>query len=221
MRILIINPNSSHKVTNDLQSIIKSNDIGYDFYTAPEKAPPEINNHETSVLSEKIVLEDLKAKHLLNYDGYLICCFSDHPLIYLLSEYTKSPIMGIMQACLVYRLLNRNIRKLIIVTSHQSWELILDQLILLFYKVDRLPSDMCATQSFNINVTNLNNPQQYATIKSKISSVTDHGVDCVFLGCAGMVGLDQKLCHDFPGIKFIDSVKIGIELLGALVRFNN
>lgn len=43
---------------------------------------------------------------------------------------------------------------------------------------------------------------------------------CVLLGCAGMAGLDKKLGNTFPGIKFIDSVKIGVQFLESLVRFD-
>ena len=41
----------------------------------------------------------------LNYDGYLVCCYSDHPLVYSLGKLTKKPVMGIMQATLLFALL--------------------------------------------------------------------------------------------------------------------
>ncbi|KAF8002900.1 hypothetical protein HF325_002145 [Metschnikowia pulcherrima] len=80
--ILVINPNSSVKVTNNLRNILKAPaGLTLEFYTAPSSSPEEIDGTETLILSEKATLPDLLEKKLhLAHDGYLVCCYSDHPL---------------------------------------------------------------------------------------------------------------------------------------------
>lgn len=223
MNVLVINPNSSEKVTKDMEAILpQTPGIDYDFYTAPSEAPKEINGTETSIESEQVVLPDLVNKGLLNYDGYLICCYSDHPLIYSLKAYTNKPIMGIMHGTLLYSIMNHRLQKSIIITSFSSWEPILDEAIMKFFNTDKFPTNrMARTKSLDINVVNLNNPETFEAIVKKVSLIlqSDSTIDCVLLGCAGMVGLDDKLSSQFPKIKFVDGVKISMELLASMMRF--
>ncbi|KAI5960442.1 DCG1 [Candida pseudojiufengensis] len=228
MKILIINPNSSVKVTNNLKDILKvPKGVELSFYTAPSSAPKEITGNETSKLSEEIVLNDIKESDISkDYDGFMVCCYSDHPLIKSLSELSKKPVMGIMQATLLYTLSNPNVKKSFILTSTKEWEPILDSGIVDFFGLKEFPKDRFQkTIGLDINVTNLADEKQYGEIKTKLNYIlndlysNDH-INCVLLGCAGMAGLDSKLSIDFPGIYFIDSCKIATEFLTGLIRFN-
>lgn len=218
MRILIINPNSSQKVTNDIKSVISSDTIDFEFYTAPSSAPAEIDNDDTAKLSESVVLPDLLAGHYLErFDGFLVGCFSNHPLIQSLKKHTSKPIMGIMQACLTYHLVNNYTS--IIITSFKSWEPLLDDAIRQFYRTKEIPENIRPTKSFDINVGNLNSPEVFEEIVDKTKEIIGDDIECVLLGCAGMAGLDEKLLERFRGVVFVDSVKIGVEVLVSLVRF--
>ena len=106
VKILVINPNSSEKVTKNLEKQLLNRKMFNCFYTGPSDSPKEITP-TTSLQSEKAVLEDFKVniEDRLNYDGYLVCCYSDHPLVYSLGKLTKKPVMGIMQATLLFALL--------------------------------------------------------------------------------------------------------------------
>lgn len=219
MRILIINPNSSTKVTNDIKHVISSDTVDFEFYTAPSSAPLEIDNDDTAKISESVVLPDLLSGHYLDrFDGFLVGCFSNHPLIQSLKQYTSKPIMGIMQACLTYHLVNNH--NSIIITSFKSWEPLLDTAIKEFYRTKELPANIRPTKSFDINVSNLNSPEVFGEIVDKTREIIGDDINCVLLGCAGMAGLDEKLLEKFPGVVFVDSVKIGVEVLVSLVKFD-
>lgn len=224
-KILILNPNSSEKVTNDMKQIVPQiPEIEYTYYTAPSEAPKEISGSETSKKSEEIVLPDITDKKILDeVDGVLVCCYSDHPLIYSLSNLTKKPVLGIMQASLLASLLDPLINQRIIITSFDAWEPLLDQAIQKFHGLDQFPETFVPTQSLNINVVNLNNPDEFSKIEDRVRHILNQyeSVNCVLLGCAGMVGLDIKLSALFSQVKFIDSIKVGCEFLGVLVRHNN
>lgn len=225
--ILIINPNSSVSVTNNLKDIlIKPPQVQFDFYTAPPEAPKEINGNETSILSEKAVLPDLLEKGAIDkYDGFLICCYSDHPLIHSLGKHTDKPILGIMQATLLYALLNPSVSKLFILTSVNEWEPLLDKAITDFVGASDFPSKKFQkTKGLDVSVLSLSDPEEYSKISTRVTDIlkreyAEDNINCVLLGCAGMAGLDEKLNESFPEVQFIDSVKVGVEFLAGLIRF--
>lgn len=227
MKLLIINPNSSEKVTANLSEILTTPEgFSLHFYTAPKEAPAEISGEETSIESEKIALADLlKIGAHTRYDGYLVCCYSDHPLIYSLAKHTKKPILGIMQATLLYSLLNPRVKKLFILTSFNEWEGLLDKGVEDFVGTSGFPiGKFERTKALDISVLSLSDPEEYKKIHKRVEDILQReyarkDINCVLLGCAGMAGLDEKLTNSFPGVLFIDSVKIGVELLAGLVRF--
>lgn len=230
MKLLVINPNSSKKVTDNLATILHTPPgFTLHYYTAPEAAPKEISGEETSLLSEKVVLPDLLERNAhKEYDGYLICCYLDHPLVYSLGKHTNKPIMGIMQATLLYALLNPTVKKLFILTSFNEWEPLLDAGVHKFTvgdaKVDFPIGKFQRTKALDISVLSLNDPEEFQKIVDRVDSIINgeyKGADCVLLGCAGMAGLDEKLSQKFPDVLFIDSTKIGVELLSSLVRFES
>lgn len=221
--LLVLNPNSSEKVTENLRNTVHAPEtVRLSFYTAPEPAPKEITGEETSKQSEKVVLHDFKGRKL-DYDGILVCCYSDHPLVHSLAALSGRPVMGIMQATLLYALLNRSLRRLFVLTSVTEWLPLLDTAIADFVGSSCFPSGKFQrTRALDVNVTNLSDPEQFAKIERKVAAFLDEykhdEIDCVLLGCAGMAGLDKKLSEKFP-LQFIDSVKIGVDFLTGLMQF--
>ncbi|CAI5758587.1 unnamed protein product [Candida verbasci] len=221
--ILFINPNSSIKVTTNLkQSLVVPDNTNITYYTAPKDAPLEITNNITAKKSEEIVIKDLIDSQLLTkFDGFIIGCYSDHPLIKSVGEISHKPCMGIFQATILYSLSNPSINKSIILTSSSEWENTLNESIIDFLGVDQFPSrKFVKTRGLNVKVNNLADDDQYKNIKIVVDDIlTDKDINCVLLGCAGMAGLDLKLKIDYPNTLFIDSCKIAVELLSGLIRF--
>lgn len=90
--ILVINPNSSASVTN---SVSRSCDafaatrpeIEISILQAPAHAPKSIDDFVTSVLSAAACFKTLQSLKLVDkHDGFIIACYSDHPLIQMLRE---------------------------------------------------------------------------------------------------------------------------------------
>lgn len=100
LSILIINPNTSRHMTDALKPILENlrySDVHFDYFTAPSDEPvtldsekttqgiPSINSGEDSVLSAlhcRPFVEPLVAK----YDGFLVACYSAHPLVGILKD---------------------------------------------------------------------------------------------------------------------------------------
>ncbi|KAI5958354.1 DCG1 [Candida theae] len=228
MKILLVNPNSSANVSHNMRAVLSPPDgVELETYTAPESAPREITGVETSKTSESIVLDDIKKRNIAdNYDGFVVCCYSDHPLIRSLAALSGKPVIGIMQATLLYALSNANLQKSFILTSTSGWEPILDKGIVDFMGVDKFPAKKFQrTIGLDIAVTNLANEEEYGKIRIKVADILnekykDDEINCVLLGCAGMAGLSAKLAADFPGVLFVDSVEIALEFIVGLVRFS-
>ena len=81
-KILIINPNTTESMTNALKPLVNSLDFtttSFDFFTAPSGVP-SINNEADAAVSAKACLPTLQ-KQIHAYDAFLICCYSQHPLV--------------------------------------------------------------------------------------------------------------------------------------------
>lgn len=215
MKLLIINPNSSQEVTNNLKTILTPPpQVELDFYTGPPQSPREIVV-ANSQLSADVCLVDIQQKNLNYYDGYLVCCFSNHPLVKSLQLYTQKPVMGIMHASILKTIVSPG--NLMIITSTSDWEPVLDEAIYQILGSNDLPTNFKPTTSLNITVLNLQS--NFDILSEKMQKLIPHDVNNVILGCAGMSGLDEKLKHIFK-INFIDPVAVGVEFLVAHVRSN-
>lgn len=222
--ILVINPNSSAKVTDGLRAMLTPPPgITLEYYTAPPSAPKEIDGAETLDLSEKAVLPDLLQRKLHTaHDGYLVCCYSDHPLVLSLARETKLPVLGIMQASLLYSYANARLTKLFVLTSTSGWLPLLDQALTAFAGSGVFPSaKFYPSKALDVLVLSLADEAEFNKIVTRVKAVFGEypDADCVLLGCAGMAGLDEKLGEVFPDVVFVDSVKAGVEFLCGLMRF--
>lgn len=231
-RILVLNPNSTREMTLSLVTEIASLDlpksVSVEYYTGPTStvppAPPSINNHYDAVLSSDACLQDFlenNPKYLTDFDGYLIACYSDHPLVSQLQKLVRPSVvvMGIFQASMLYALnYSTNYSKAAILTSGYDWEPLLDNAIMKFCSASAgsFPKDKFVnTIACGISVLDLHKPESYPLIKEKIQDLIKQDVGIILLGCAGLSSLNSKMKHDFPNIKFVDSVKVGVRLLTA------
>lgn len=218
-KFLIINPNSSVSVTQNLKSLLPvPPNVQLDFYTAPKVAPLEIDGYDTSIASAEIVYPEIVRDHLKNYDAFLVCCYSDHPLINELRKVTDKPILGIFQATITYAL-TQSPAKFGILTSTRSWEAILDKAVFDFFGGADVPL-FTGTVASNVNVTKLGDDEYFQQVVDKAKILAERGSKIIILGCAGLSGLESKLKAAIPGVQFVDSVKIGTELLNTIVRFS-
>ncbi|ODV61865.1 Dcg1p ASCRUDRAFT_75133 [Ascoidea rubescens DSM 1968] len=226
-KILVVNPNSSVSMTDNLEKILVT-PLGYklDYFTAPLSAPPEISDPITSELSCQVCLPVL-IPLIPKYDGFLICCYSDHPLIAKLkSEFLKNSdyskiVLGIFQASLLFGVANSP-KRFGILTSSNSWELILDNSTKKFFgDENQFPPLFVGTIASNVNVLGLSDEKNFRKIVKKSNYlINDKNAEIILLGCAGLSGLEHKLQSAVHNkARFIDSVKIGLEFITSLINF--
>ena len=92
--LLIVNPNSSERVTRRIKGHIESiSAVACDYYTAPATAPKIISNTETGLISAKACSRDLEVVGE-EVQGILLACFIDHPL----AGQLRGVVVGIFEA---------------------------------------------------------------------------------------------------------------------------
>ncbi|KAJ7783526.1 Asp/Glu/Hydantoin racemase-domain-containing protein [Mycena maculata] len=222
--ILVINPNSSKSVTVGLEEELKTPpETTLAFYTAPANAPPSIDDATTGVLSAAACFHDILRKGLIDqYDGFLVSCFSDHPLVHMLREATPKPTIGILEASIVQALLCG--QRFGIVSTGAGYNYSRNREVSTFLggQSDRFAGMVMS----GLGVVELREgDRQHVESKMKESSaeLAAAGVDVVILGCAGMAGM-QNLVQSgveeggFKAVRVADGNKAGVEMLAALVR---
>jgi Asp/Glu/hydantoin racemase len=83
LRILIINPNTSHHMTDALRPVVDSLALPsaqYTFFTSPSPGIPSINSPADAAESARICLPHLTPL-LEHHDCFLVACYSQHPLV--------------------------------------------------------------------------------------------------------------------------------------------
>jgi Asp/Glu/hydantoin racemase len=167
-----------------------------------------------------------------DFDGFLVACYSAHPLITMLREITDKPVIGIFEAS-VYHALSllpgdgRLGDKFGIVTTGKAWEELLSQAVeaLLggkgrFAGVESTGLD--ADQLHTVPKEELDRRMKEAT--KRLVQTCEVGVVC--LGCAGMVGMkefvEQSAKQAGRPVRVVDGVEAGVAVLfGMLGRYLN
>lgn len=216
--ILIINPNSSKSVTENLKQILQPpSDITYSFFTAPEESPAQVDSWTTEIESASACIKALEPL-LSEHDGFLVGCYGDHPLIYLLRERTSKPVLGIFQAT-VLQSLAYGTGKFAVVTTAKRWEEALDHGVLSLLGSYH---NYAGTFSTGLGVLELHTAEE-SLVKQRIEEATqkalDKGARILILGCAGMSGMEEIVSAQAgENVRVMDAVVAGCEMIVGMVR---
>ncbi|RSM12301.1 hypothetical protein CEP52_002558 [Fusarium oligoseptatum] len=221
--ILLINPNSSSHITEACLKSISSKlppGVTVHGFTAPRPAPAAIEGRVDGVLSAAAclrVITPIKDR----FDAFLVCCFSNHPLIPALrEEVDHQPVLGIMESALYASRMCGN--KLGIITTSERSEITHQQTII-EHGFGTFSAGCVACKISVLGLESQPKEQVYAgVIRAAKELVEGRNADCICLGCAGMTGV-KEACEKAVGkeesqVMVVDGVGIGIQLLIGLVR---
>jgi Asp/Glu/hydantoin racemase len=194
-----------------------------------------INNEDDAATSARACFPELKPK-LADFDAFLICCYSDHPLVEQLREeianqnlYNKA-VAGIFEASVATCLLAINLHdKFGIISTGKQWQEILAK------AVSDIMGSKATDRYAGCETTGLSAGELHTTppeiTKEKIKLATKRllgkKAKAICLGCAGMAGMDtmvRKACIEHLGenegrrIKIVDGVISGIYVLEVALR---
>jgi Asp/Glu/hydantoin racemase len=211
--ILLINPNSSPHITQACLKNVSGKippGVTVHGFTAPPPAP--------SAIAAECLRIIVPIKH--RFDAFLICCFSNHPLVTALREEVTQPVLGIMESALYASRMCGN--KLGIITTSERSEIIHQQSIV-EYGFGNFSAGCAACK---ISVLDLESKPKEAVFAGVIRAAKDlverQNADCICLGCAGMIGV-KEACEEAVGkqqgqVMVVDGVAVGVQFLIGLVR---
>ncbi|KAI5811820.1 Asp/Glu/hydantoin racemase [Pyronema omphalodes] len=225
--ILVINPNSTKAMTDALKPIIEPMlPAGYraDYYTGPEGlCPPSINDTETTIESLESCRPEL-IPMLDQADGFLVACYSDHPLANELREYTEKPVIGIFEASVYHAMaLLKTRQNFGIVTTGRYWVYALTLGVQRLLGAERFLSGVGCTGFHADQLHNHNPDEVYIRMKEATKEVlADKKCGVICLGCAGMVGMRESVLdaaeEEGRKIKVVDGVTAGVQFLIGLLE---
>lgn len=197
--ILVINPNSSERITAQIRDAVSAVDDDVVVITsAGGPSAIETDDDVDSAVDPMIELvEDHKAA------AYVVACFSDPGLGYL-REMADAPAFGIAEAAIhVAMEQGDNIGIISSVADSlprhgRYWEEL--------GVIDRVVADV----PLGLGVLELDTPQAYGAALEAGRSLLEAGADVIVLGCTGMTHMEARL-RDELGVLVIDPCRAAVE----------
>jgi allantoin racemase len=217
MRILFVNPNTTEGFTVKIQDTI-------DHYASPSTiaiarnpvaGPSSIQCVYDELLSSAPTLE-LVIPLLDSFDGFVIACFSDHPVVYALREITNKPVLGIAEASVYFASMLG--RKFSIVTTNEAWEPLLGDAVR-HYGLDERCASVRSTRLPVLALEHSSPEETYQIIlQTARTAVEQDDAEVICLGCAGMSGFDKRLESDLQ-IPVVDGVVAALKIMEGLTGY--
>ena len=257
LRILIINPNTSTSMTSALEPIVKTlpfPNISFSFFTCPRdaaRAIPSINSPQDAVESAEAcwpyLREEVVAEDGDGYDGFLVACYSHHPLVGKIKAEVaregkgrrRQYVTGIFEASVLMCLnVLAEEETFGIVSTGKVWEVGLTVAVNKFLGLGDGEKVVLGGRFSGCETTGLNASELHELpaeeVRGKMRDATkrllrngDWSLGAICLGCAGMVGLDdavREACIEELGVekggevRIVDGVKAGVSMLVASAR---
>ncbi|KAI9767748.1 MAG: hypothetical protein M1840_005429 [Geoglossum simile] len=171
------------------------------------------------------------------HDGFLVACYSHHPLVRQLKSHTKKPVIGIFESSitLALHLLRREGEKFGIVTTGLVWESLLSVGVneAFGFGSGSSMTHFAGVESTGLNATDLHESPA-DEVRRRMMDATirllNKDAKVICLGCAGMAGMDRIVrdaCVQELGeekgqeVRVVDGVKSGLILLEGLLNMEH
>ncbi|KAK9764995.1 hypothetical protein K7432_007025 [Basidiobolus ranarum] len=216
-KILIINPNTSQAFTTLIERVAKDvlKGTGIDIEaTSPTQGPMSIESMMDEVVSAYWTIDHVIPR-ISQYDGFIVACYSAHPSIPALREYTEKPVIGIMEGSIYHSLPLGE--KFSIVTTAPRWKPLLEEGVRNMGLKERCASE----RTSGLAVMELEQLDPDIVIdrlcQEARRAVDEDGAEVIVLGCAGMAGLEQAV-YEATRVPVVDGVRASVEYMAGLVR---
>jgi len=222
IKLLLINPSSNKSATDRcLASIAETLPAGVTVYgfTALRPSPTAIESTTDAILSTAACTKGI-LPIAFNYDGFLVACFSHHPLVAALREHLTQPVIGIMEASL-YASRMCGSRFGVLTAGTRSMHLV-DASIKNEYGLGHFSVGSESAKVGALELESLPSEVVSERLSMAAMKLQLRGADCIALGYAGMVDM-KEACQDAVGMHdrvamLVDGISIGIHFLIGLVR---
>lgn len=212
-KILVINPNSSVKMTQDIKDTIGRAKFRAEAEVISMVDSPNVLESFTDyTLAGAEIIRYLKGHDMTGYDGILLACFGD-PCLYSLKEISPVPVIGIAEAAFSRALLLGY--KFSVLAASSKARPMMESMI-----------DSYGLQARNAGTLTLETPIEELLSDEKmledkllqvIQKAKKNQAEAVIYGCAGMTMVSKKKIMEKTGIAVIDPIISGVSTLLALL----
>lgn len=215
-RLLVINPNSSVKMTEDIQNTaaaLRSDRLGIDVVRM-RNSPETLESFADYTAAGAEVISYLREKQAegFGFDGVVLACMGD-PCLFGVKEVCRAPVIGIAEAGISAALLTGY--KFSILASSGKAKPMMESMVMSY----GLGSRMASVETFNIPIAGFMEDRvllKEMALKTSRTAI-EKGAEVLILGCAGMTMLGDEVSA-LTGVPIIDPVKAGIVMLNALLE---
>ena len=213
MRILLINPNTSSTMTDDMVAAAQAAAPDADIIGVTARhGVAAIDGYRDDVLAAAAVI-DLIAAHEGQFDGAIVGCFGD-PGLFAARELTAAPVVGIAESSFLTAMTLG--RRFSVLTTLERGVPTLEDLVRLHGVESR-----CAS----VRATGLSVLEAHADADAAVDGLEREGrlaieldrADVLCLGCGGLVGLRERL-QERLGVPVIEAVPVACALVHGLIR---
>jgi allantoin racemase len=211
-KFLVINPNSSARMTEDIRKTVDTADISADVICM-EKSPEVLETFADYTVAGCNMLRYIENNDpfLKKYSGVLIACYGD-PGLYPLKERLDIPVIGIAEASMSMALLSSH--KFSIIAAVPKAKAMMENMVSQYGLNGRLASVEaldCPILEF------MKAPEKLVSaVEESLERAFLHGAETAIYGCAGMTMLrDMNFSHR---VSILDPVSAGLYQLEALVK---
>ncbi len=214
MHILLINPNSTASMTDQIRAAARACAGPGTRIEAmnPDDTPASIEGHADEAMSVPAILAAIRAGEARGVQGFVIACFDD-PGLSAAREVAAGPVIGLCQAGIMVA---RTIAaRFSIITTLPRAIPVIEDLVR-----DYGATHVCrSVRAVDMPVLALE--EDPATAEDRLMQAIeaarrDDGAEAIVLGCAGMADLCDRL-QARSGIPVIDGVSAAVKLAEALV----
>jgi allantoin racemase len=213
MRILVINPNASAAMTEDMVRSARAVEPEAEITGATAgHGLPSLEGYGDDGDAAGAVIE-LIAAHEGSFDAAIVGCFGD-PGLYAARELTEAPVVGIAEASFLTAMALGH-RFSVLTTLERGAPPILDVI-----RLHGVESRCASVRSTGLTVLEAHGDADAAASalerEGRLAVELDRA-EVLCLGCGGMVGLRERL-QDTLGVPVIEAISAATAFAAALIR---
>jgi allantoin racemase len=215
MRILVINPNTTQAMTDEIGKVAKAAAApGTEIEcVSPEAGPRSIEGFTDEVLASYHTV-DLVGRSNGSYDGYVIACYGD-PALAACREMTNVPVVGIAEAS--FHMASLVAHKWSIVTVLPRVKPLLEELVARNGMEPKCASIRCTPLTVLEIEADIERTKRMMLDEAR-SAIEDDGAEAILLGCAGLGPIDKTM-QEALGVPVLDGTACAVKLVEGLNQY--
>lgn len=212
MRILVINPNTTQAMTDEIGQVARTAAAaGTEIdCVSPESGPRSIEGYTDEVLAAYHTV-DLVAQTKGRYDGYVIACFGD-PAIAACREISDVPVVGIAEAA--FHMASLVAYKWSIVTVLPRVKPFMEEVVHRNGMEHKCASIRCTPLTVLEIEQDIERTKRMMLDEAR-DAIANDGAEAILLGCAGLGPIDKTM-QEALGVPVFDGTACAVKLLEGL-----